>query len=102
MEGLSRGGKSPTPPTRSSLDPQHVRKVAEAAKCALSFLKNRPHGVKCITTKGAVLSSTTFTTEDDSALDSSFKNDDKILATCLALSKGHRDQAVESKYVYYQ
>lgn len=78
-----------------------MRKVAEAAKCALFFLKSRPQAVKCITTKGAILSSTTFTTEDDSALDSTFKNDDKILATCLALSKGHRDQANESKYFFF-
>ncbi|XP_044271255.1 telomerase-binding protein EST1A isoform X2 [Tribolium madens] len=92
LEGLSRGGKSPIPSTRSMLDPQHVRKVAQAAKRALSFLKSRPQAVKCVTTKGAVLSSTTFTTEDDSMLDATFKNDDKILATCLVLSKGHREQ----------
>ena len=92
LEGLSRGGKSPAPSTRSSLDPQHVKKVAQAAKKALAFLKSRPQAEKCVTTKGAVLSSTTFTTEDDSTLDATFKNDDKILATCLVLSKGHREQ----------
>jgi protein SMG6 len=99
LEGLSRGGKSPTPSTRSALDPQHVRKVAQAAKRALVYLKSKPPAVKCVTTKGAVLSSTTFTTEDDSMMDATFKNDDKILATCLVLSKGHREQhAVESEY----
>jgi protein SMG6 len=97
LEGLSRGGKSPTPSTRSALDPQHVRKVAQAAKRALVYLKSKPPAVKCVTTKGAVLSSTTFTTEDDSMMDATFKNDDKILATCLVLSKGHREQhAVEN------
>ncbi|XP_049823827.1 uncharacterized protein LOC109600502 isoform X3 [Aethina tumida] len=93
LEGLSKGGKSPMPTTRKSpADPQHVLKVAEAARKALDFLKNRHQSVKCVTTKGAILASVAFTTEDDSTLDGGLTNDDKILATCLALCRNHREQ----------
>lgn len=93
LEGLSRGGRSPAPGSHNnSADPQHVLLVAKSAKQALAFLKSRPQAVKCVTTKGVVLSSTTFTSEDDSTLDTCLKNDDKILATCLALSKSHNKE----------
>ncbi|XP_018574342.1 telomerase-binding protein EST1A isoform X2 [Anoplophora glabripennis] len=92
LEGLSRGGKAPTPDSRSFLDPQHVKKVAESAKNALDFLRNRHASVKCVTTKGAIIASTTFSTEDDATWDSSLRNDDKILTTCLVLCKSHKDK----------
>lgn len=92
LEGLARGGRSPVPGPRTSVDPEHIIKVGEAAKKALEFLKSRHQSVKCITTKGAILTSTAFTTEDDSSLESNLKNDDKILTTCLAFCKGQQDQ----------
>ncbi|KAG5886136.1 hypothetical protein JTB14_009235, partial [Gonioctena quinquepunctata] len=92
LEGLSRGGKVATPDSRTSLDPQHVRRVAKSAKSALEFLKNRHPSVKCVTTKGRILATTTFSTEDDTTWDNSLRNDDKILTTCLVLCKNNKNQ----------
>lgn len=97
LEGLAKGGNGPLPGTRTSLDPQHIRRVGESAKSALDFMKSRHQNVKCVTTKGAILTSTTFTTEDDSTLDSCLKNDDKILATCLVLCKSKDPPSVEGQ-----
>lgn len=96
LEGLARGGKHPAPAPRTTLDPEHVRKVAESAKQALEFLGTRHQFVKCITTKGTILTSSTFTVEDDNTSDV-LKNDDKILATCLTLCKSNKDQHVEGQ-----
>lgn len=91
------------PTTRKSpADPQHVLKVAEAARKALDFLKNRHQSVKCVTTKGAILTSVAFTTEDDSTLDGGLTNDDKILATCLALCRNHREQPTGEGLYHHQ
>lgn len=95
LEGLAKGGKTPAPMPRSDL--QHVLKVAESAKQALEFLGNRHPSVKCITTKGTVLTSMTFTVEDDSVVDGTLKNDDKILSACLALCKGSKEPQVEGR-----
>lgn len=95
LEGLGKGGKSPAPGGKGTTDPQHVIKVAESAKHALEFLANRHPYVKCITTKGTILTSTTFTIEDDSVVDVTWKNDDKILSACLALCKGGKEPQTE-------
>ncbi|CAG9865390.1 unnamed protein product [Phyllotreta striolata] len=93
LEGLSRGGKAPAPDSRDLLDPEHVKKVAASAKDALEFLKKRHASVKCVTTKGVILPSTSFSTEDDATWDNGFRNDDKILATCIGLCKGYKETA---------
>ncbi|CAG9815620.1 unnamed protein product [Phaedon cochleariae] len=93
LEGLSRGGRSPLPESRRHrpLDPQHVKRVAMCAKSALDLLRQRHSAVKCVTTKGAVLASTAFCTEEDDdggAADGDGGarcNDDKILSTCLVV-----------------
>lgn len=90
LEGLAKGGKGPVPNPRTPLNPQHVIKVAEAAKQALEFLTVKHSNVKCITTKGTILTSTIFTVEDDTTSDA-MTNDDKILATCLTLCKNNKD-----------
>lgn len=87
LEGLARGGKSPAPAPRVSMDPEHLLKVADASKRALEFLRSRNPAVKCLTTRGTVLVSSTFTSEDDKDLDVGPRNDDRILATCLSLCK---------------
>ncbi|CAH1997696.1 unnamed protein product, partial [Acanthoscelides obtectus] len=107
LEGLSRGTRPTTAtPTetggtkRQSPDPQHVLKVAQFAKEALDFLKTRHSTVKCITTKGAVLPSTNFYTEDDAQWSADFRNDDKILTTCLLLGKNRHESAQEDLPMY--
>uniref|UniRef100_A0A182MWZ8 PIN domain-containing protein n=1 Tax=Anopheles culicifacies TaxID=139723 RepID=A0A182MWZ8_9DIPT len=64
---------------------QHAAKVAESSKKALHFIKSRNPAVKCVTTKGSVLKTPTFTAEDD---DGDLKsNDDRILETALNLCR---------------
>lgn len=96
LEGLAKGGKFPSPNSRSSSDPYHVIRVAESSKHALDFLGIKHSSVKCITTKGTILTSSVFTVEDDSSSDV-LKNDDKILAACMALCKSNKDQQVEGE-----
>ncbi|KAK9738430.1 PIN domain [Popillia japonica] len=92
LEGLAKGGRSPAPVPRAAPNPEHVVMVAESAKHALDFVGVKNPSVKCITTKGTILASSTFTVEDDSVSDSALKNDDKILASCLAFCKPNKDQ----------
>ncbi|KAF4519710.1 hypothetical protein B566_EDAN003960, partial [Ephemera danica] len=65
LEGLARGTKPPTS-TGSADALRHSVHVTESAGAALTFLKGRPTGVRCVTTKGTVLASATFTLEEDS------------------------------------
>lgn len=90
LEGLAKGGKNPVPNPKTPNNAQHAVKVAESAKFALEFLSVKHANVKCITTKGTILPSTTFTVEDDSTSDV-MTNDDKILATCLTQCKNNKD-----------
>ncbi|CRK96809.1 CLUMA_CG010028, isoform B [Clunio marinus] len=104
LEGLSRGIKplTPTAIVVSSLsqhstpsvassrignrnDPQHAAFVAKASKDALTFLKSKNPAVKCVTTKGSMINSAIFTSEDGPNEHKS--NDDKILDTALNLCK---------------
>uniref|UniRef100_A0A1B6CG54 PIN domain-containing protein n=2 Tax=Clastoptera arizonana TaxID=38151 RepID=A0A1B6CG54_9HEMI len=98
LDGLSRGQKI------SSTRPEYAVKISEAAKTALEFLRSRdnispPVAIRCVTTKGTIVKSTTFTQEQDD--DEGMKNDDRILATCLNLcAKSHTskmEQTVEGQ-----
>ncbi|KAF5286717.1 hypothetical protein FQR65_LT12470 [Abscondita terminalis] len=99
LEGLARGGKHPAPSSRSATDSNHILKVADSAKQALEYLGSRHNNIKCVTTKGTTLPTFTFTVEEDSPSDSTLRNDDKILATCLMLCKNNKDQIMEGKDV---
>ncbi|XP_046992252.1 telomerase-binding protein EST1A [Schistocerca americana] len=79
LEGLARGGP------RGDLPAEHVARVAEAARTALSYIRSRPGGVRCVTSQGNVLVSAAFTDEQDSVQDK--RNDDRILATTLSLCR---------------
>ncbi|KAG7188027.1 hypothetical protein KM043_015773 [Ampulex compressa] len=97
LEGLARGAdaKDCPPASRAALDPDHVARVAESAKVALSFARSRNPAIRCLTTRGTVLTSSTFTVEEDVDTDGLTSNDDRILATCLSLCKsGNKDQSV--------
>lgn len=59
-------------------------------------MKTRHVSVKCVTTKGAVIPSTNFSTEDDTMWDNSFSNDDKILTTCIGLCKEYKEPSQEA------
>ncbi|XP_026668132.1 telomerase-binding protein EST1A-like isoform X2 [Ceratina calcarata] len=95
LEGLTRGAdaRDCPPASRATLDPEHVARVAESAKAALAFARSRNPAIRCLTTRGTVLTSSTFTVEEDVDKDGLTRNDDRILATCLSLCKtGNKDQ----------
>lgn len=65
LDGLARGHRDP------GARPAHVVMVTEAARAALDFLRSRPTThpapvIRCVTTKGTILNSATFTSEQDS------------------------------------
>ncbi|KAL2740106.1 telomerase-binding protein EST1A-like isoform X4 [Vespula squamosa] len=94
LEGLARGAdaRDCPPASRATLDPEHVARVAESAKVALAFARSRNPAIRCLTTRGTVLTSSTFTVEEDVDKDKLTRNDDRILATCLSLSRtGNKD-----------
>ncbi|XP_031779965.1 telomerase-binding protein EST1A isoform X3 [Nasonia vitripennis] len=88
LEGLSRGAdmRNCGPTSRAALNPEHVARVAENAKVGLAFARSRNPAIRCLTTRGTVLSSSSFTVEEDVCQDG-VTNDDRILATCLTLCK---------------
>ncbi|KAL2741102.1 telomerase-binding protein EST1A-like isoform X4 [Vespula maculifrons] len=94
LEGLARGAdaRDCPPASRATLDPEHVARVAESAKVALAFARSRNPAIRCLTTRGTVLTSSTFTVEEDVDKDKLTRNDDRILATCLSLCRtGNKD-----------
>ncbi|XP_070165701.1 telomerase-binding protein EST1A isoform X4 [Polyergus mexicanus] len=95
LEGLARGAdaRDCPPASRATLNPEHVARVAESAKAALAFARSRNPAIRCITTRGTVLPSSTFTAEEDVDKDGLTRNDDRILTTCLSLCRSNKDQA---------
>ncbi|XP_057320552.1 telomerase-binding protein EST1A-like isoform X2 [Microplitis mediator] len=89
LEGLARGAdaRDCPPSSRSSLDPEHIARVADSAKAALAFARSKNPAIRCLTTRGTVLTSSIFTVEDDVRLNELASNDDRILATCLSLCR---------------
>ncbi|XP_065077390.1 telomerase-binding protein EST1A isoform X2 [Ochlerotatus camptorhynchus] len=92
-------GKSATTATSSSsssssvdrrFDPLHAEKVAKASKQALDFIRKKIPALKCVTTKGSILNTSTFTAEDDE--DVQMSNDDRILKTALNLCREHAEE----------
>jgi len=67
LEGLARGAdaRDCPPASRATLNPEHVARVAESAKAALAFARSRNPAIRCLTTRGTVLTSSTFTVEED-------------------------------------
>jgi len=67
LEGLARGAdaRDCPPASKAALNPEHVARVAENAKAALAFARSRNPAIRCLTTRGTVLSSSTFTVEED-------------------------------------
>ncbi|KAJ6639859.1 Telomerase-binding protein EST1A [Pseudolycoriella hygida] len=63
---------------------EHNKMVGKAAKESLNFLRNKLSTVKCVTTKGSILNTFSFTAEDVSTEKAS--NDDRILLAAVNLS----------------
>ncbi|XP_054290937.1 telomerase-binding protein EST1A isoform X2 [Macrosteles quadrilineatus] len=88
LDGLAHGRRDP------SARPQHRAMVTESAALALEFLRSKTGpGVRCVTTRGTVLNSAAFTSEEDCQ---DMTNDDKILTTCLKLChSSNKEEQVE-------
>ncbi|XP_058800313.1 telomerase-binding protein EST1A-like isoform X2 [Phymastichus coffea] len=97
LEGLSKGAnpRDCGPMSKAVLNPGHVARVAENAKAGLAFARSRNPAIRCLTTKGTVLASSSFTVEEDETEEALTGNDDRILATCLSLCKSNKDQVSE-------
>lgn len=60
LDGLAHGRRD------SSARPEHLAMVTECAASALEFLRSRSSpAIRCVTTKGTILNSATFTSEED-------------------------------------
>ena len=84
LDGLAKGAR---PDKYSS--PEYAAMVAENARQALTFLKDRPANTRCVTSRGSVVSSLGVTTEDD--YDAEKNNDDLILDACIHLAM-HKEE----------
>lgn len=89
LEGLAKGecGSDVVRDTKTSLNAQE----------AFTFLKSSNSFMKCVTTRGSILKSMTFTKESDCPLSPDgrvehFCNDDKILLTAVNLTKLHSNE----------
>ncbi|EDW51128.1 GM17762 [Drosophila sechellia] len=84
LDGLSKGVKLDS--YRSSKQTQrihHFDEVSSRAKKSLEFIKSAKGNVKCATTKGSFVNASVFALVEEEYL----SNDDKILATAMAVSK---------------
>ncbi|XP_067120587.1 telomerase-binding protein EST1A [Centruroides vittatus] len=84
LDGLARGTRE-----SSYISAEHVRRVAQLSKEAVQFLEerfaSRDSHVQAITSKGSILDTITFRSEDVS--DNKGTNDDLILSCCLHYCK---------------
>ncbi|XP_037820884.1 telomerase-binding protein EST1A [Lucilia sericata] len=84
LDGLSKGVKVDS--YEESLQKQrihHYDDVSTRAKKSLDFIKTAKSHVKCATTKGSIINASLFALVEEEHV----SNDDKILATAIALSK---------------
>ncbi|XP_064551127.1 telomerase-binding protein EST1A isoform X2 [Drosophila montana] len=84
LDGLSKGVKLDS--YRSSKQTQrihHFDEVSSRAKKSLEFIRSAKNNVKCATTKGSVINASLFALVEEEYA----SNDDKILATAVAVSK---------------
>lgn len=93
IEGLSKGTPPPSsevmnnqldvPPSKREYERWEM--VGKAAKESLNFLKNKPPNIKCVTSKGSIMNTFSFTFEEVSAEQGC--NDDRILSSAVNLCK---------------
>lgn len=93
LDGLAKGAR----PSKYA-SPEHAAMVAENARHALSFLKERPPNTRCVTSRGTVLASLGVTTEDD--YDADKNNDDLILDACLNLAMHKEEIRADMRVVF--
>lgn len=75
LEGLSRGCK----PSQSAM---HSAMVRETARAAMTILQNKHPALRCVTTRGTVLNSSTFIIEEDTPQVSAFLAVKGVMVRC--------------------
>ncbi len=95
LDGLAKGVR---PGTKYS-SPEHAIMVADNARLALNFLRDRPPNTKCVTSRGTVLSSLGVTTEENFGEDDK-KNDDLILDSVINLANRKEEIRGNMRIVY--
>ncbi|XP_075147521.1 smg6 nonsense mediated mRNA decay factor [Haematobia irritans] len=85
LDGLSKGVKVESSSQESMQKHRihHYDDVSTRAKKSLDFIKSAKSHVKCATTKGSIINASLFGLVEEEHV----SNDDKILATALAMSK---------------
>ncbi|XP_017471058.1 PREDICTED: telomerase-binding protein EST1A isoform X1 [Rhagoletis zephyria] len=84
LDGLSKGVKVES--NQNSLQMHrihHYDDVSTCAKRSLDFIRSAKNNIKCATTKGSFINASLFALAEEENV----SNDDKILATAVALSK---------------
>ncbi|XP_073816275.1 smg6 nonsense mediated mRNA decay factor [Musca autumnalis] len=99
LDGLSKGVK-----VESSLETMqkhrihHYDDVSTRAKKSLDFIKSAKSHVKCATTKGSIINASLFALVEEEHV----SNDDKILATAVALSKTMSTETIKDGKCFIQ
>ncbi|XP_068157809.1 telomerase-binding protein EST1A isoform X2 [Drosophila tropicalis] len=84
LDGLSKGVKLDSSRSfKQTKRIHHFDEVSSRAKKSMEFIKSAKNNVKCATTKGSFVNASVFALVEEEYL----SNDDKILATAVAVSK---------------
>ncbi|XP_030370517.1 telomerase-binding protein EST1A [Scaptodrosophila lebanonensis] len=84
LDGLSKGVKLESYHNSKQMQRiHHFDEVSTRAKKSLEFIKSAKNNVKCATTKGSIINASLFALVEEEYA----SNDDKILATAVAVSK---------------
>ncbi|KAH8382292.1 hypothetical protein KR009_002693 [Drosophila setifemur] len=87
LDGLSKGVKLDGN-SKQTQRIHHFDEVSSRAKKSLEFIKSAKSNVKCATTKGSFVNASVFALVEEEYL----SNDDKILATAVAVSKTSKSE----------
>lgn len=100
LDGLSKGVKIETHENSQVKKNRihHFDDVSTRAKKSLEFIKSANNNVKCATTKGSIINASLFALVEEQQA----SNDDKILATALALSKSMSKEANKDGKTFIQ
>ncbi|XP_017020555.1 telomerase-binding protein EST1A [Drosophila kikkawai] len=89
LDGLSKGVKLDSYcSSKQTQRIHHFDEVSSRAKKSLEFIKSAKSNVKCATTKGSFVNASVFALVEEEYL----SNDDKILATAVAVSKSAKSE----------
>ncbi|SPP82620.1 telomerase-binding protein EST1A [Drosophila guanche] len=99
LDGLSKGVKLDAyRSSRQTKRIHHFDEVSTLAKKSLEFIKSAKSNVKCATTKGSFVNASVFGLVEEEYL----SNDDKILATAVAVSKTTKSEQCKDGKCFIQ